>query len=420
MKRFFLFLTVFLCFIVAYGCAESENSSVATQNSAGKESIMDNTDISSAEDFSNPVISDDVTSEDVTSDDVTSDHVTSDDITSDDETSDDVTSDDVTSDDVTSDDVTSEDTTSEDTTSDEEIYTDIGDAELLPSGYLIYNGAAYSGASYSKEVSQRYAQVYDEYARLFPNTGIHVIAHPLSIYNVKNPLVRAMLRDQGAVLDSLESDIYGRVNFVNLKEIFAQHRGEYLYFKSDFHWTQLGAYYAYCQWAESVGITPTPKEAFVLKTVTKEFHGRVNDYANDDRIAQFIDSVYAYMPRKQHTMTVYNQMGQKGRVYDNCIQTDIKNYSCFTVGDQPILHINVPQNDQNKKVLVIKESSGNAFVPFLVEHYGNIVVIDPRHALPDVRQIVNDYGIDDIIFFANAGTLRGDAYCNYYRSLIGY
>ncbi len=310
------------------------------------------------------------------------------------------------------------DETSDESSKEEEVYTDIGDAELLPSGYLIYNGAAYSAAGYSPSNCSRYADVYNNYAELFPDTRITVINPPLSIISVKNPLVRALMRDQEALLDSMKSHIYGRVNFVKLKDAFVAHRGEYLYFKSDYHWTQLGAYYAYVEYAKSVGLTPTPLGRFEHKVITDTFIGRSNDYANDERINSFYDTVHAYLPIKSHTMTVYQPNGDS-RKFKSCIDESILNYSCFTRGDNPFIVINVPENDPEKIVLVIKESSANAFVPFLTEHYGKIYVIDPRSLVFDIRSLVAEKGIDEIIFFSMASTANGGTYCDYYERMIG-
>ena len=301
---------------------------------------------------------------------------------------------------------------------DEPVY-DIGDAEWIESGYLLYNGAAYSQTRYNAQAAQQYADVYARYAELYPDLGIHVISHPSSVYNITNPAVAAMVVDQGEVLDQMQSHIYGGVNFVNLKTIFKEHAGEYLYFKSDFHWTQLGAYYAYCAFAESIGVTPTPLSQFEEVVTTDTFIGLTNTYANDPRINSFYDTIHVYFPRKEHTMAVHLSDMSLYRVYDNCIQTSIKTYSCYLTGDQAFSIINVPENDQSKTILVIKESSANAFVPFLTEHYGNIIVIDPRHIMLDVRKVIEEYGVKDILFFATASTCSRDAYCNYYRRLIG-
>lgn len=301
----------------------------------------------------------------------------------------------------------------------EPMYTDKGDAEFIPSGYLLYNGAAYSQTHYNPETAGKYADIYAEYAKTFPGVGIHVINMPASVINIENPFVQEMVNDQGTVLDQNEAHIHGDVNFVNLKETFLAHRGEYLFFKSDFHWTQLGAYYAYQAFAKSVGLTPTPLSDFETEVTTETFIGLTNTYANDPRINSFYDTIHVYWPRKEHTMAVYLSDMSLYRTYKNCIQTSIKTYSCYLTGDQAYSEINVPENDQDKTVLVIKESSANAFVPFLTEHYGNIIVIDPRHVMLDVKKIVKEKGVDDIILFATASTCTRDAYCNYYKRLIG-
>ena len=301
----------------------------------------------------------------------------------------------------------------------EMVYTDIGDAEFIPSGYLLYNGAAYSHTYHNHEAAGKYADAYAAYAKTLPGVGIHVINPPASMIGIPNPLVRDMANDQGEVLDQNQALIHGDVNYVNLKEAFESRRGEYLFFKSDFHWTQLGAYYAYCEFARSVGLTPTPLSDFETEITTETFIGLTNTYANDPRINSFYDTIHVYWPRKEHTMAVYLSDMSLYRIYDNCIQTSIKTYSCYLTGDQAYIEINVPENDQSKTILVIKESSANAFVPFLTEHYGNIIVIDPRHAMPDVKKIVKEKEVDDIILFATASTCTREAYCNYYKQLIG-
>lgn len=303
--------------------------------------------------------------------------------------------------------------------SEDEPVNDIGDAEFIGSNYLIYNGAAYYRIHYSESSAKRYADMYATYKQTFPEVGIHVISHPASAIGIPNPAVLAMVNDQGEVLDLNASHIYGGVNYVNLRETFETHRGEYLFFKSDYHWTQLGAYYAYCEFAKSIGLTPTPLNDFESVIVTEKFVGHTSDYAHDPRIDTFLDTITAYMPRKEHTMAVYLSDSSLYRVFKNCIQTSVKSYSCFLTGDQAYIEINVPENDQEKTVLVIKESSGNAFVPFLTEHYGNILVIDPRHIMLDIKKLVAEKGVDDIILFATASTCNGQAYCNYYGKLIG-
>ena len=296
---------------------------------------------------------------------------------------------------------------------------DIGDAVLLPTKYILFNGGCYYGTTFSATNAAKYASIYAEYAELFPNTRISVVNMPQSAFGITNPTVRGWLTDQGEILDKMEAEIYGDVNFVNLKNIFAEHRGEYLYYRSDYHWTHRAAYYAYYAFAESIGLTPTPLSAFEEKVITDSFKGKTNTYAKDDRVLEYVDTVYAYMPRKEHTMSIYYKDLTLYRTFSNCVVASRKGYACFINGDQPYTEINVPENDQEKTALVIKESSGNAFTTYLIEHYGNIIVIDPRHIDIDIRNLVTEKGVDDIIFCATASTSNGSGYYNYYCKLIG-
>lgn len=406
--------------------SSDDSSSVeSSDDSSDDESSDDSSNVESSDDSSDDESSDDsssVESSDDSSDDESSND-SSDDESSDDNSSDESSndsSDDESSDDPTPpDDESSDDPTPPDESEDEDVYTDAGDAELLDSGYILYDGAAYHSTTYKSEVAQAYADTYALYAQLFPDVRISVVTPPQSAINIKNPYVAAMTNDQGVILDNMESHIYGDVNFVNLRKTFEAHKGEYMYFKSDYHWTQLGAYYAYSDFAKSIGLTPTPLSSFDVTTVSTSFIGRTNDYAHDDRILSFYDTIYAYMPRKTHTMTVHNSDLSVNRVFSNCIHVSRDSYSCFINGDNPYTVINVPSNDQSKTALVIKESSGNAFVPFLTEHYGNIIVIDPRHINIDIRELVAEKGVDDIIFHATASTCSRTSYNDYYRALIG-
>ena len=180
MKRFVLFIAMFLCFIVAYGCADvaQESSSPISQGKTSS-NTDESGDITSVDESSLVKESENSSSDDVsyesTSSDVSSEEITSEDITSEDVTSEDITSEEVTSEDVTSEDVTSEDPVFIPMAPSEEGIVGIGDAEWINGGYLLYNGAAYSAAGYNSYASQSYATVYNAYAEAFPNTRITAI-----------------------------------------------------------------------------------------------------------------------------------------------------------------------------------------------------------------------------------------------------
>lgn len=290
-------------------------------------------------------------------------------------------------------------------------------AEFLPNGLFIYNGAAYSQSYFSSTYAPYFAQVYDRYAALFPDTRVNIVTAPLATITITDPNVLKNISDQGAILDKMQTSMPGSVNFVNLKNIMLAHADEYLYFKSDHHWTHRGAYYAYYEFAKSIGLDPVPIDEFEKKELTTKYIGSMYNYTGDERVKSFYDTVEAYLPTKDCTMTIYNtSWGTLKRNF--CIDTTYKNYLAFLMGDYGYTVINVPENPQDMTCLVIKDSYGNAFVPYLTEHYGNIIVVDLRYITIDLYEEFKDSGLTDIIFMTNTSSANSSAWYNYFLSAI--
>ena len=81
-------------------------------------------------------------------------------------------------------------------------------------------------------------------------------------------------------------------------------------------------------------------------------------------------------------------------------------YEVFTGGNHP--HINIKSLGTQKKLLVIKDSYANSFLPFLTSHYGEIDVVDLRYYMEDVEELIKSKGITDILFLYNVNTFNSD------------
>lgn len=297
-------------------------------------------------------------------------------------------------------------------------YVDDGKPIYLDGGFVLYKGAAYTQSFFSATQAPKYAEVYDKYAELFPESRINVVIAPLATILITDPEINARISSQSDILDKMEAAITNEdINFVNLKNIYTDHLDEYLYFRSDHHWTQRGAYYAYAEFVRSIGLEPTPIEEFEIEIIRENYIGSMYGFTNDYRVKQFYDTIEAYMPRKECTMTIHGGFGVS--TYKTCIITSIKGYPAFIGGDHPYMIINVPENDQDKSILIIKDSYANACIPFLTEHYGNIVVVDPRYAGDlNVYEKFGDYNFDDILFMVNSSMGNTGAWNRYFAGLI--
>ena len=288
-------------------------------------------------------------------------------------------------------------------------------ADFLPNGLFIYNGAAYTQSYFNKTYSTKLGEIYDRFQALFPNARVSSVIAPLATITISDPDVTKKISDQAAILDKIEAVMPDTINFVNLKDIYKAHADEYLYFKSDHHWTQRGAYYAYYEFALSIGLTPTPIENFEVKVLSTTWNGSMYNYTKDERVKNFKDTVEAYMPTKDCTMTIHKD--GKTTTYNSCINPNGRSYTAFIYGDNGYSVINVPDNPQDMTALVFKDSYGNAMVPFLTEHYGNIIVVDARYIELDALESFGDMNITDIIFLTNTSSMTKSWYKKYYNMI---
>lgn len=182
-------------------------------------------------------------------------------------------------------------------------------------------------------------------------------------------------------------------------------KGDYLYFRSDHHWTALGAYFAYTQFIQNAGFEPLGLEKFEKKKIDR-FLGTFYSSTYDRKLAGNPDYVEYYDPNVEYEMTNYRQDGKttyKGTVLYENIKSDSSGYLVFTGGDIPCAVIKT-NNNSGRKIIVFKESYGNAFIPFLLKHYDEIHVADIRTFPFDSLSYIKENQISDVLFMNNIMT----------------
>jgi len=297
--------------------------------------------------------------------------------------------------------------------------TDNATADFLTNGMFIYGDGVYTPAYYAEGSAKYYAQTMAYYKSLFgKDVRVNVVMTPVSSMVIDSPEVQARISDQGEIQDKVAALMDPAVNFVDVYSEMYAHRSEYLFFKSDHHWTARGAYYAYRAFAESVGLTPAELSDFNYSVLNDNYHGTMYTFTKDSRVKNFTDTIEAWVTKKPLTMTVTTAHGAIN-VYNSCVLAANANYISFIAGDNPYTVINVPENPQDKNILVLKDSFGNAFVPYLCEHYGNIIVVDVRYTDMNVYEHLKDYGLTDIVFVNNVQAALSTTWSKMYLKAVG-
>ena len=204
--------------------------------------------------------------------------------------------------------------------------------------------------------------------------------------------------DQLKALNYLYRKMDSGVKTVNCIERLRNHNAEYVYFRTDHHWTQLGAYYAYMTFCDVKGITPVPLEEYTEKMTFPGFTGTFCQLV--PTLAYNPDTVEAYVPHGTNDMKTV--MGDGG-TYDWYIINDVSSYveteyyGTFAGGDQSFSSAHNENITDGSAVMVIKDSFGNAFIPWLIDQYEYVYWVDVRYTSNTISQMVRDCDIDDVI-----------------------
>ncbi len=289
---------------------------------------------------------------------------------------------------------------------------------------IVAGNTAYEYYSFSEELAPRFINsVNNIKGAVNGNSDVYAMIIPTSIDITLNDALRADIKsaNQKKALDYFNASFKNTTAVDGIYDAERLHRDEYIYFRTDHHWTALGAYYAYEQFATEKGITPTP----LNKYKTKTFDGFLGTFYSGSgqtaKLAETPDSVTAYLPFNNVTCHIDEGNGNE---FDWDVIKDVTDYSqtlkyiTFIGGDNALTTITNADNPDGETCVVIKESYGNAFVPFLIPHYSTIYVIDPRHYSGTLSEFTKDKEIDDVIFLANISATRNYVYIDAIEEFI--
>ena len=189
-------------------------------------------------------------------------------------------------------------------------------------------------------------------------------------------------------------------NFIDIRETLNRHKDEYIYYKTDHHWTALGAYYSYIEWAKDKDLIPYFKDDFNIINVSNNFAGTLYSKIN---YSKELDSIYEFSLKNSPTYKVFYESSTAS--YDSLYNYEKLNtkdkYSFYLDGNHSLVHINTNLNP-NDNLLVIKDSYAHTFVPFLANHYENIFMIDLRYYKSNLEEFIKENKISDILILYNA------------------
>ena len=221
------------------------------------------------------------------------------------------------------------------------------------------------------------------------------------------PLAAPMV-DENADLDRIFAAVQeAGAAVLDLRGTFAAHKDEYLYYKTDHHWTTDGAYLAYREFCALHGLAPFDAGAAERREV-KDFYG--THYSSTRRWNVQTDTIAWYpLPNE---MTVYKVNGEAdfapavtGPMVDESKFETRDKYAAFLSGNNGYTEI---EGGGEGSILVVKDSYANCFVPFLTANYQKIGVVDFRGYAYGLDSLIEQQGYDEVLILYNYQTFIAD------------
>lgn len=248
-----------------------------------------------------------------------------------------------------------------------------------------------------------------EFLQEYPNARVMFVPAKSSMLSNKLPMFAELSGEQRFF--EMAGRMISDSQRIFVDEVLNEHKDEYIYYRTDHHWTTHGAYYAYEIWADHMGLPAVPKDRYDITDVSDSFLGTT--FAKV-RTGGRADTISLYEQKDGPAFSLDYNMGefQSDSFYDMSMIDSDDPYGVFFGGNQAFIDIrrDAEEKEQDKDagknkektLLIIKDSFGNCFAPLAAGHYARTIVVDLRHVNIPVSKLLSVYPADDILILYNS------------------
>ena len=245
------------------------------------------------------------------------------------------------------------------------------------------------------------------------NTGLKVsmmlVPNKVEIYS--NLLPKSNPNDsQKEYVNFVKKNLDSKIKVVELFDVFEKNKNNIdLYFKTDHHWTTDGAYLAYVEYCKALNLEPINENMLERNLASDSFKGSLY-YKNGAEIG-FPDELYLYLNKNEDKPVLvkyYDDLKKVPSLYDVSKLQGRDPYEVFTGGNHTQIKIRT-NIDTKRKLLVVKDSYANAMLPFLVNNFSEITVVDLRYFTGSLQDVIQNNELTDVLFLNNINTFNTDS-----------
>ena len=247
------------------------------------------------------------------------------------------------------------------------------------------------------------------FAEMYPDIPTTVMLIPDAACILSDSLPAfATVEDQSQMFSMVERGLGDSVSWVDAYSALNKHKTEKLYYKTDHHWTTQAAFYVFQEAAAGLGIEGDVSDDYVSYTVTDSFNGVLASKSGaglDEK-----EQIDIYVPTAGDDDVIVNYVDEAKKrtsLYDSSKLETRDKYGVFFGGNTSVMDIKT-MSTSRQRLLVVKDSFADCFIPFLTPYYREIVVVDPRYYSGTLEDIMETYRITDALILYSGNTYMTD------------
>lgn len=263
---------------------------------------------------------------------------------------------------------------------------------------------------YDSDAVEKSLNAINGFAKTFPDTPVFFMLAPTSqeFFSAKIPQYSGLLSEKNFIDECYKK--LENVTSIDALSFLSGYSSQYIYYRTDHHWTSLGAFYAYQSAAKNLGYSAYGLNAFNIETASNNFRGTLYSRTLDDSITP--DTMdYFILANGEPKVKMCTENNAEVTEYDSLYVREFLDqkdkYSSFTGSNAPIVDITTDV-DNDKSLLVIKDSYAHSLVPFLSKHYSKITMLDMRYINTDIQNFVKMDDYSQVLFMYNVITFSED------------
>lgn len=298
-----------------------------------------------------------------------------------------------------------------------------GESGHVTGKVLIVDHRAVNLFSYLASAGKRYAETINQLrqdvnAQLDPGVSVSVLIAPTGAEFISGESFKNLSASQREAISEVYNLLKPGITPVDALTMLQAHMEEDLYFRTDHHWTATGAYYGYAAYMKAIGQPAVALEAYA-KEIVPGFLGSLYSATLSKKLESHPDTMVIYKPFVKHEYTVHYAGSLKMDLLDMNHAKKKNKYRIFLSGDRPWGLIKTDITN-GKRLAVVKDSYGNAFIPFLLPHYNEIYVIDPRQFNKPLIPFLREHQIRELLLVNNSEVLTDSNFIQLVRAMNNY